>query len=67
MLQDFNYFGIDVHIAYNSHLGAIWHCDGLQMASMASEVKFDQRFEISNLNYTDIYVHIYSNSFLGGL
>ena len=31
MLQDFNYFGIDVHIAYNSHLGAVWRHDGLQI------------------------------------
>ena len=40
---------------------------GLQMASMASTVKFTLGFEISNLNYCGIDVHIASNSFLGGL
>ena len=34
-----------------------------KMASMASEVKYDLRFEISNLNYHGIDVHIASNSF----
>ena len=66
MLHDFNYFGINVyiaHIAYNSHWDGIWGHDGLQTASMASKVKFDLRFEISNLNYHGIDVHIASNSF----
>ena len=34
---------------------------------MASKVKFDLRFEISNLNYHGIDVQIAYNSFLGGL
>ena len=37
------------------------------MASMASEFKFDLRFEISNLNYPGIIVHVASNSHFGGL
>ena len=41
--------------------------DGLKTASMASKVKFDQRFEISSLNYHGIDVHIASNILLGGL
>ena len=36
-------------------------------AMVASNVKFDWRFEIGNLNYLGIDVHISSNSFLGGL
>ena len=36
-------------------------------ASMASKVRYDLRFEISNLNYHGIDVHIASNSFLGSL
>ena len=34
---------------------------------MASKVKLDLRFEISNLSYHGIDVHIASNSYLGGL
>ena len=34
---------------------------------MASEVKFDLRIEISNLNYHGIYVHVASNYHFGGL
>ena len=37
------------------------------MASMFSEVKFDPRFETSNLKYPDIHVHIASGGHLGGL
>ena len=37
------------------------------MASMASEVTFDLRFEISNLNYHGIHVHVAPNSHFGGL
>ena len=38
-----------------------------QLASKWPEVKFDLRFEISNLNYLGIHVHIASNSHFGGL
>ena len=31
------------------------------MAAMASEVKFDLRFELSNLDYPGIHVHVASN------
>ena len=37
------------------------------MASKISEVKFDLRFEMSNLKYHGIHVHIASDSHLGGL
>ena len=37
------------------------------MASMASEVTFDLRFEISNLNYPGIHMHVAPNSHFGGL
>ena len=67
MLHDFNYFGTNVYIAYNSHLNGIWGHYGLPTASMASKVKYDPRFETSNLNYHGIDVHIDYNSFLGGL
>ena len=33
---------------------------------MTSEVKFDLNFEISNLNYPGIYVHIASNCYFDG-
>ena len=36
-------------------------------ASKTSEIKFDLSFEIDNLNYPLIYVHISSNSHFGGL
>ena len=32
------------------------------MASLTSEIKFDLRFEISNLDYPVIHVHVASNS-----
>ena len=38
-----------------------------QLASKWPEVKFDHKFEISNLNYNGIHVHIASNIHLGGL
>ena len=38
-----------------------------QLASKWPEVKFDLRFEISNLNYLGIHVHIASNGHFGGL
>ena len=34
---------------------------------MASEVTFDLRFEISNLNYPGIHMHVAPNSHFGGL
>ena len=34
---------------------------------MASELKFNLRFQISNLNYPGIIVDVVSNSHLGGL
>ncbi len=37
------------------------------MASMASEVTLDLRFEISNLKYPGIHVHTAYNSHFGGL
>ena len=37
------------------------------MASKISDVKFDLRFEMTNLNYHGIHVHIASDSHLGGL
>ena len=37
------------------------------MASIASEVKFNLGFEISNLNYPGIHVHVAPNSHFGGL
>ena len=37
------------------------------MAPIASELKFDLRFEIINLNYPGIIVHVASNSQFGGL
>ena len=36
------------------------------MASKISEVKLDLRFEMSNLQYHGIHVHIASDSHLGG-
>ena len=36
-------------------------------ASKTSQIKFDLRFEMDNLNYPLIYVHISSNSHFGGL
>ena len=50
MLFEFDYFGINVYIACNTHLSGLWGHDSLQMALMAWEVKFDLRFEISNIN-----------------
>ena len=40
---------------------------GLQIASVNSKVKFDLRFDISNLDYPGIHAHIASNSHFGGL
>ena len=68
MLYDFNnVFGIHLHIAYNSHFGGLRGHSSLQNASMASEVTFDLRFEISNLNYPGIHMHVAPNSHFGGL
>ena len=67
MLYDLYYLEIYVHIAYNSHFGGLLGHGGLKMASMASEFKFDLRFEISNLNYPGMDVHVATNSNFGGL
>ena len=67
MLHDINYFGINVYIAYNNHLNAVRVHDCLQNTKTSSMVKYDLRFEISNLNYPGIDVHIASNSFFGSL
>ena len=49
-------------------LKAFWVASkATKMASIASEVKFDFRFEISNLIYPSIHVHVASNSHFGGL
>ena len=67
MLYDFNIFVIYLHIAYNSHFGGLRGHSSLQNASMASEVTFDLRFEISNPNYPGIFMHVAPNSHFGGL
>ena len=54
-------------MTYNIHLDGLGSHGGLQTASMISEVKFDLRFEKSNLKYPDIHVHIASDGHLGGL
>ena len=56
-----------MHIASNSFLDSLWGHVGLQTAFLASEVKFDLRFEISNLIYPGIRVHVASNVHFGGL
>ena len=38
-----------------------------QTTSITSEIKFDVKFVISNLNYHEIHVHISPNSLFGGL
>ena len=70
MLHDFTFFGINVYIAYNNHLFDNMVFESMvvsKTASMASKVKYDLRFEISNLNYHGIDVHTASYSFFGGL
>ena len=62
-ISNLNYHGIGVDIASNSFLGSLWGHGGLQMSSIASEVKF----EISNLTYPGIHVHVASYSHFGGL
>ena len=44
----------------------ILHRITILVASMASEFKFDLRFEISNLNYHGIDVHVASKSHFNG-
>ena len=51
VVRKLNYHGIDVHIASKSFLGSLWGHGSLRTASIASEVKFDLRFETSNLIY----------------
>ena len=67
MLYDFNYFVACVKITYYCHLNGLWGHDGLQTASIASQVIFDWRFEITDVNYPGIYVHAASNRDLGDL
>ena len=45
---------------------ALSHCDH-QTASMASDINFDLRIEISNLYYPEHYVHVAFNIHCGGL
>ena len=45
---------------------ALSHCDH-QTASMASDINFHLRIEISNLYYPGDYVHIAFNIHCGGL
>ena len=59
--------GIHMHIASNSNSGGLWGHSSLMIASMASEVKLDFRFGISNLNFPQIHVHIAFNRHFGGL
>ena len=56
-----------MHIAYNSFLGGLWGHSSLQTPSIASEGKFDLRFEIRNCIYPGIHVHVASYSHFGGL
>ena len=58
-----NYRTIYVHTVSNNFFGNLWGHGGLQMASTASEVKF----EISNLIYPAIHVQVTSYSHFGGL
>ena len=55
-----------MHVASNSHFGGLWGHGSLKTASMASEVKFELRFEVSIFNYPGIYVHIASNCHFDG-
>ena len=48
----------------SSNSGGLRSLSDLQTAS---EVKFELGFEISNLDYPGIHMHITSNSHLGGL
>ena len=66
MLYDLHYLGIYVHIASNSHFGGLWGHGSLKTASMASDVKFELRFEVSIFNYHGISVHIASNCHFDG-
>ena len=66
-MYDSNCLRIYVFITYNIHLGGLGGHGGLQMALIISEVKFDLRFDTSNLKYPDIHVHIASGGHLGGL
>ena len=58
--------GINLHIILNNHFCGIRGHDNLQLASMASEVVFHLRFEISIPEYpvTNVYL---GNRHLGGL
>ena len=54
-------------IDQNTNQGGPWGHGSLQTASEATEVRFDLRFNTSNLNYPDIYVHLTWNSLFSGL
>ena len=60
MLYDYDFDYLGIHYV---HMPTIT----ILVASMASEFKFDLRFEISNLNYPGIIVHVALNSYFGGL
>ena len=65
MLYDYNFFYLGICIL--PRITILVASKRPQMASMASEFKFDLKFEISNLNYPSIIVHVASNSHFGGL
>ena len=56
-----------MHVAFNNHFGGLWGHGNLQTASMASDINFDLRFEISNLHYPGNYVHVAFNNHFGDL
>ena len=49
------------------HFGGLWGHGDLETASMASDVNFNLRFEISNLNYPGNYVYVVLNTLFGCL
>ena len=56
-ISNLNYPGIHVHVASNGHLHGLWGHDGLQTASITSNILFGIKFEIKNPNYPGIHVH----------
>ena len=67
MLNNFLLRYLYYWLAQNSNSGDLWGHGNLQTASEASEVASDLKFDISNLNYPGIHVHITYNSHFGGL
>ena len=55
VINNLDYPGIHVNIASNNHFGGLWGHYDLQMAS---EVKSDLRFELSDLNFIGSNVYI---------